>query len=109
MTSSRRVNVRLNGDPLMVVDCFKYLGSQVAADVGCERDLVHKTFKPFRSCGLARLEMDREVCPTTTTSLHRLNDKYKAWGAPKSVLSSRALGISAISVCTATALYGAET
>ena len=24
------------------VDCFKYLGSQVLADGGCERDVVHR-------------------------------------------------------------------
>ena len=37
-----RMTVRLNGDPLEEVDCFKYLGSQVAADGGCERDAVHR-------------------------------------------------------------------
>ena len=26
---------------LKEVDCFKYMGSQVAADGGCERDVVH--------------------------------------------------------------------
>ena len=31
----------LNGDPLEV-DCFKYLGSQVAADGGCESDVVQR-------------------------------------------------------------------
>ena len=30
----------LKGDPLEEVDCFKYLGSQVAADGGCERDVI---------------------------------------------------------------------
>ena len=34
--------VILNGKPLEEVDCFKYLGSQVAADGGCERDVVHR-------------------------------------------------------------------
>ena len=34
--------VKLNGDPLEEVDCFKYPGSQVAADGGCERDVVHR-------------------------------------------------------------------
>ena len=29
-----RMNVILNGEPLEEVDCFKYLGSQVAADGG---------------------------------------------------------------------------
>ena len=37
-----RMNVILNREPLEEVDCFKYLGSQVAADGGCERD-VHGT------------------------------------------------------------------
>ena len=37
-----RIHVILNGEPLQEVDCFKYLGSQVAADGGCERDVVHR-------------------------------------------------------------------
>ena len=37
-----RIYVILNGEPLEGVDCFKYLGSQVAADGGCERDVVHR-------------------------------------------------------------------
>ena len=62
-----RMYVILNGEPLEEVDCFKYLGrSQVAADGGCERDVVH-----------------------------RMNEGYRAWGALKSVLSNRGLGIKA--------------
>ena len=38
-----RMHVRLNGEPLEEVHCFKYLGSQIAADRGCERDVVHRT------------------------------------------------------------------
>ena len=57
------MDVRLNDDPLEEVDCFKNLGSQVAADGGCERDVVH-----------------------------RMNEGYKAWGVLKNVLRSRALG-----------------
>ena len=53
----------LNREPFEEVDCFKYLGSQVA---GCERDVVH-----------------------------RMNEGYRAWGAPKSVLSNRGLGTKA--------------
>ena len=34
-----RMHVILNDEPLEEVDCFKYLGSQVAADGGCERDV----------------------------------------------------------------------
>ena len=48
----------------MEVDCFKYLGSQVTADGGCERFVVH-----------------------------RMNEGYRAWGALKSVLSKRGLWI----------------
>ena len=43
---------------------FKYLGSQVAADGRCERDVEH-----------------------------RMNEGYRAWGALKSVLSNRGMGI----------------
>ena len=47
MRCSRYVNggrmyARLNGDLLEEVDCFKYLGLQVATDGGCERDAVHR-------------------------------------------------------------------
>ena len=59
-----RMHVILNGEPLEEVDCFKYLGSRVAADGGCERDVVH-----------------------------RMNEGYSAWGTLKSVLSNGGLGI----------------
>ena len=57
-----KMHLILNGDPLGLeeVDCFKYLGSQVAADGGCERDVIH-----------------------------RMNEGYRAWDALKSVLSNR--------------------
>ena len=61
-----RMHVILNHEPLEEVDCFKYLGSQVAADGGCERDVVH-----------------------------RMNEGNKAWRALKSVQSNRGLGIKA--------------
>ena len=44
-----RKHVILNGEPLEEVDCFKYLGSQVAADGGCERDLVHRMNEGYRA------------------------------------------------------------
>ena len=60
------------------------MGSQVAADGGCERDVVH-----------------------------RMNEGYRAWGALKRVLSNRGLEIKAKKclyegVIIPTALYGAE-
>ena len=36
-----RMHVLLNGEPLEEVDYFKHVGSQVAEDGGCERDVVH--------------------------------------------------------------------
>ena len=78
------IHVILNGEPLEGVDCFKYLGSQVAANGGCDRDVVH-----------------------------RMNEGYRAWGELKSVLSNRGLQIKANKclyegVIVLTALYGAE-
>ena len=52
----------LNVETLEEVDCFKYLGSQVAADGGCERHVVHK-----------------------------INNEYRALEVLKSVLSNRGL------------------
>ena len=74
----------LNGEPLEEVDCFKYLGSQVAENGGCERDVVH-----------------------------RMNEGYRAWGEMKSVQSNGELGIKAKKcqyegVIVPTAFYGAE-
>ena len=37
-----RMHVILNGESLEEVDSFKYVGSQVAADGGCERDVVNE-------------------------------------------------------------------
>ena len=79
-----RMYVRLNGDQLEEVECFKYLRSQVAADGGCESDVVH-----------------------------RVNEGFKAWGAMKSVLCNRGLGMKAKKslyegVIVLTALQGAE-
>ena len=46
-----QMHVILNGEPLEEVDCFKYLGSQVAADRGCERDVVHRMNEGYRARG----------------------------------------------------------
>ena len=53
----------LNGEQLKEVDCFKYLGSQLAADGGCEMDVVHG-----------------------------MNEGYRAWGGPKCLLINRRRG-----------------
>ena len=44
-----RMHVKLNGEPLEEVDCFKYLGSQVAADGECERDVVPRMNERYRA------------------------------------------------------------
>ena len=79
-----RMQVILNGELLEEVDCFQYLGSQVATDGGCEKDVVH-----------------------------RMNEGDRAWRALKSVLNNRGLGIKAKKclyegVIVPTALYVAE-
>ena len=61
-----RMHVILNCEPLEEVNCFQYLGSQVAVDGGCEKDVVH-----------------------------RMNEGYRAWGELKSVLSNGVLWIKA--------------
>ena len=45
------MNVILIGEPLEKVDCFKYLWLQVAADGGCERDVVHRMNEGYRAWG----------------------------------------------------------
>ena len=45
------MHVILNGEPLEEVDCFKYLGSQVAADGGCERHVVHRMNEGYIELG----------------------------------------------------------
>ena len=54
ITCSRNVNgvpmhVILNSELVEEVDCFKYLWSQVAADGGCERDMVHRMNEGYRA------------------------------------------------------------
>ena len=66
------------------VDCFKYLGSQLAADEGCERDTVY-----------------------------RMNEEYKARRAVMNVLSNIGFWIKAKKclyegIIVPTALYGAD-
>ena len=51
MVMGIRMHVIPNGEPLEEVDCFKYLWSQAAADVGCERDVVHRMNEGYRAWG----------------------------------------------------------
>ena len=37
-----RIYLNRNGETLVEVYCFKYLGSQVAADGGCQRDILQR-------------------------------------------------------------------
>ena len=46
-----RLHMILNGEPLEEMDCFKHLGLQVAADGGCERDVVDKMNEGYRAWG----------------------------------------------------------
>ena len=43
------MHVILNREPLKEVDCLKYLGTQVAANGGCEGDLVHRMNVGYRA------------------------------------------------------------
>ena len=54
MRCSRYGNGDLNGESLEEVDCFKYLGSQVAAGGGCETDVVHRMNDGHRARGVLR-------------------------------------------------------
>ena len=44
-----RMHVTLIGEPFEEVNCFKYQGSQVSADGGCERDVVHRMNERYRA------------------------------------------------------------
>ena len=46
-----RMHVILHGEPIEKVDCFKYLGSQMSDDGGCERDVVHRLNAGYRAWG----------------------------------------------------------
>ena len=46
-----RMHVSLNGEPLEEVNSVKYLGSQVAADGCCVRDVVHRKNNWYRAWG----------------------------------------------------------
>ena len=41
-----------NGEPLEEADCFKYMGSQVAADGGCDMDVVRRINEGYEAYAL---------------------------------------------------------
>ena len=45
----------INGAPLQEADCFKYLVSQVAANAGCDREVVHRINKGYRAWGVLKV------------------------------------------------------
>ena len=45
-----QMDVILNEEPLEEVDCLKYLGWQVAADGGNERDVVQRMNEGYKPC-----------------------------------------------------------
>ena len=47
-----RMHVLINGELLEEVDCFKYLGSQVAAEGRYERDVVYRMNEGYRAWGV---------------------------------------------------------
>ena len=49
------MHVILNGEPLVEVNCFKYLKLQVAADAGCQRDVVHRMNEGYRAWGALKV------------------------------------------------------
>ena len=49
-----RMHVILNGELLEEEDCFKYLGSQVVADGGCERDVAQRMNEGYRALGMLK-------------------------------------------------------
>ena len=49
-----RMNVILHGELFEEGDYFKHLGSQEAADRGCERDVVHRMNEWYRACGVLK-------------------------------------------------------
>ena len=46
-----RMHVIPNGEPLDEVDCFKYLGSQLAADGGCKSGVVQRMNEWYGALG----------------------------------------------------------
>ena len=47
--------MKLNGELLEEVDCFKYLVSQVAADEGCESGVVHRMNEGYKARGALKV------------------------------------------------------
>ena len=65
----------LNSESLEEVDCFKYLGSQVAADEGCERDTVHsmKRTRGMRSAERRKVNVLEMKCLRSLVGVSRID------------------------------------
>ena len=49
-----RMHVRKNGAPLEQVYCFKFVGSQVAVDGLCEKDVVQRINEGYKARGVLK-------------------------------------------------------
>ena len=56
-----RMHVRLNDEPCDEVNCFKYMGSQMAADGCYEMDVVHRMNLEYRALGVLKSVMNYRV------------------------------------------------
>ena len=59
-----RMHEILNGEPLEEVDCFKYLGLQVAADGGRERDVVNEGYRAWAALKAKKCLYEGVIAPT---------------------------------------------
>ena len=55
------MHVILNLEPLEEVDYFMYLGSQLAADGRCERDVVQRMYKGYRTWGTLKSVLSNRI------------------------------------------------
>ena len=60
-----QMDVRLYGELLEGVDCFKYLESQMEADGGCEKDIVHIMNEGFEALGALKNVLSNTVLTRT--------------------------------------------
>ena len=81
----------LKGEPLEEVDYFKYLRSQVAADGGCERDLIHSVLRNRRLGIKAKKCLYERVIVTTAVYSEEACGKRSAERRKVNVLEMKCL------------------